>query len=66
MSTSAKTSTDICPDLVDAKTYGNHTSVVVRGTRIWEFETEKQKLRFLKAVNKGAFTRKWALTKRIP
>lgn len=56
----AKTTTLVCPDLVDPKAYGHHKSKVSGGLRTWEFEDEKKRDRFLKAVGKGAFTRKWA------
>jgi len=54
----AKTSTDVCPDLVPVHAYGHHKSTVKAGVRTWVFENEKLRDRFLKAVDGGGFRRK--------
>jgi hypothetical protein len=54
----AKTSTNICPDLVKPQHYGAHSSrVLIAGVREWTFASEKARDRFLKVVSGGAFRR---------
>jgi hypothetical protein len=47
----------VCPDLVDVKVFGPHTSWVWGTERCWTFENEDGRKAFLEEVEDGAFRR---------
>lgn len=53
----AFTDTTVCPDLVDPRVYGFHSSTVIDGQRVWAFERGTGRDAFMIAVEKGSFRR---------
>lgn len=56
--TPVETDTTVCPDLVDPRVYGHHSSHVSRGRRLWVFYTTEGANAFERAVARGLFRRK--------